>query len=132
MRILVATEETQGRRPNDFCFAQEGEIVTFSSECTREEVDGPCGCKRSLSGTTSLLATTTFRVVEREDLTLTGLTRILAASLVSAGWYETLEAATGTARQGVADIVQVALGYPVGSVLERRGDRFAARPRLVA
>ena len=43
MRILVATEETQGRRPNDFCFAEEGEIVTFSPECTSEEIDGPCG-----------------------------------------------------------------------------------------
>jgi hypothetical protein len=132
MRILVATEETQGRRPNDFCFAEEGEVVTFSPECTREEVDGPCGCKRSLSGTTSLLATTTFRVVERDDLTPAGLTRILAASLVAGGWYETAEAASGPAREEVVALVRVALRFPAGSVLERRGDRFATRLRLVA
>jgi hypothetical protein len=65
MKVLVATEETQGRRPNDFCFTEEGELVLFGSECSRETIDGPCGCRRSLVGVRSGMATTTVRVVER-------------------------------------------------------------------
>jgi hypothetical protein len=132
MRILVATEETQGRRPNDFCFAEEGEIVTLSPECTREKVDGPCGCKRSLPGVSSMVATTTFRVVERDDLTLEGLTRIIAESLVAGGWYETLGGARKTAAADARALERLAMDFPAGSVLERRGERFVPRLRLVA
>jgi len=132
MRILVATEETQGRRPNDFCFAEEGEIVTFGPECTHEKIDGPCGCKRSLSGTTSLLSTTTFRVVDRTDLTPAGLSRILAESMVAGHWFKTKEAASKTAMEYARELVILALGFRAGSVLERRGDHFAKRLRMVA
>jgi len=67
MKVLVATEETQGHRKTDFCWTEEGELVFFGSECTRETIDGECGCRRSLCGLRTRKATTTFRVVEREE-----------------------------------------------------------------
>ena len=64
MKILVATKEGQGQRKNDFCWAEEGEVVKFPSECDRETVDGRCGCRRSMSGANSLKGTKTMKVVE--------------------------------------------------------------------
>jgi len=71
--VLVATERTQGQRPNDFCFAQEGELVRTQLTCGKDrgDPDGPCGCLRSLSGVDTMLATTTVRVApsrrDRDD-----------------------------------------------------------------
>jgi len=131
MRLLVATEETQGRRPNDFCFCEEGEIVTFAYECTREAVDGPCGCKRSLSGVKSSMATTTVRVSEVEQMDVPALADLLATTLVAQRWFESKARAMPQASQDADALAEVANGFPVGTVLERRGDRFGTRLRLV-
>jgi hypothetical protein len=58
--------------------------------------------------------------------------RILVASLVASRWFKTTEAASETAEEDARVLVRLALGFPAGSVLDRRGDRFAARLRLVA
>jgi hypothetical protein len=65
MRVLVATAATQGQRPNDFCFATEGELVCRALACDRgqADLDGECGCGRSLMGVDSGQATTTAKVV---------------------------------------------------------------------
>ena len=66
MKVLVGTKDTQGKRKNDFSFTDEGELVTFGTECDREAVDGHCGCKRSLVGMKTRKGTTTFKVVEKK------------------------------------------------------------------
>lgn len=131
MRLLVATEETQGSRLNDFCFCEEGEFVSFAFECTREAVDGPCGCKRSLSGVTTHMATTTVRVTDQEQMTLPALADLLASTLVAQGWFKSKAKAMSQASKDAAMLAEVASGFPVGSVLERRGDMFGPRLRLV-
>src|SRR5262245_27740329 len=60
--VLVATPQTQAQRRNDFCWCDEDEPVRFALACDGERVDGPCGCRRSMTGTSTLKATTTFRV----------------------------------------------------------------------
>jgi hypothetical protein len=131
MRLLVATEETQGRRPSDFCFCEEGEIVTFAYECTREAVDGPCGCKRSLSGVQSFMATTTVRVTDQEQMNVPALADLLASTLVAQGWFKSKARAMPQALKDADMLAEVANGFPVGTVLERRGDVFGTRRRLV-
>lgn len=127
MKVLVATADTQGRRENDFCWAEEGEIVTFGSECRDETIDGTCGCRRALCGVETRMATTTFRVEEREDLSQEGLVAMLAASLVAGRWFATMEQAGPTAVVNAFRLARLASLFPADTVLERRGDQFLAR-----
>src|SRR5688572_27337393 len=66
MKVIVATSKLQGQRKSDFCHATEGELVVFPFQCDGEKIDGPCGCRRSMSGIDSGKATTTMMVVEME------------------------------------------------------------------
>src|SRR3979411_381741 len=68
MKVLVATAETQGLRPNDFDFCVEGELVTVGLVCApdRRDPDGGCGCGRAFAGLNSHRATTTAKVKEIE------------------------------------------------------------------
>jgi hypothetical protein len=127
MKILVATGETQGHRTNDFCWAEEGEIVTFGSECADESVDGPCGCRRALRGVRTRKATTTFRVVERSEVSPGDLTRMVGEALVAGGWYRDLEQARAAAAEDALQVAAIALDYAEGTVLERRDESFVAR-----
>ena len=69
MKVLAATRQTQGWRDNDFCSTVEGELVFFAPfECSRGFVDDDCGCRRSMAGLVRHRATTTIKVIEREDL----------------------------------------------------------------
>lgn len=138
MRVLVATKDTQGRRKNDFCWAQEGEVVGFSGfECDGESVDGSCGCKRSMSGKFTLKATTTVKVVER-TMTIEDLERTFIAALNKGQWIDPklkspmdAEFIAG-AKSDAAEIVRIAACFEVGAVLEKRGSKFAERRRLAS
>jgi hypothetical protein len=132
MKLLVASRDTQGSRTNDFCWAEEGEIVTYGSECAEERVDGPCGCRRALRGVRTRKATTTFAVVERSDLSHLDLARLVAVSLVAGGWYPDVARAREASKVDALRLSAVALAHAEGTVLERRGDRFFARARLTA
>ncbi len=132
MKVLVATEETQGQRKTDFCWTEEGELVCFGSECTDETIDGECGCRRSLCGVRTGKGTTTFRVVEREELSPGGLVALLAANLVAGRWYDSRETARPAAAEDASRLEALATAYPEGTILEKRGERFRERRRWLA
>lgn len=129
MKAFIATAETQGRRNNDFCWAEEGELLTFGSECDAEGIDGPCGCRRSMCGLRSARATTTLRVVDRPDLDLRSLTQLFADAIVRRGFFENLEEAWKPAGLEARAILESAAPFEVGAIVERRGRRFLERPR---
>ena len=128
-RVLVATREKQGQRKNDFCWATEGELVTFSMECDGETVDGGCGCRRSFSGVESLLATTTAKVVETRGMSKASLADILAASLDKAGWGKLMskDAVDGWARKNAGELLRIAARFREGDVVEKRGDTIQTK-----
>ncbi|MCG3204312.1 MAG: hypothetical protein KCHDKBKB_01027 [Elusimicrobia bacterium] len=128
MKTLVATDETQGKRKNDFCHTRNGEFLLHGFECERESVDGPCGCRRSFSGMESFKATTTFKVV-KTNLTKKQFTSHLAKALVKGGWYqEPLSPAdTKTVSVMAAKLLNLAASFPIGAILERRGTRVSVR-----
>lgn len=66
MRLLTATRQGQGERPNDYCFVIEGELVLAQEPCAtdRQNPDGGCGCGRAFVGLSSHRATTTTLVRE--------------------------------------------------------------------
>ena len=128
MKILVATRDTQGARRNDFCHAQDGEVLFHGFECDKERVDGPCGCKRSFSGMTTLKAATTFKVVEAE-ITRAQFTERLTDALVKGGWFNRpLDTGDATVLSSITGMMLgIADAFPAGTVLERRGKKIVAR-----
>lgn len=123
MKLMVATEQTQGNRKNDFCWVPEDEIVTFGGlECDGEEVDGSCGCKRSLVGIASSKSTTTMKIVDLE-LTMNELVDMIKKSLSRSGWHSLVSKADMLA----AELVEMAEPFKVGDIVERRGDIIVER-----
>lgn len=122
MRVLVATSRTQGQRENDFDFCIEGELVTVGLVCAADDgdPDGGCGCARSFAGLNSHRATTTAMVKEI-DLSEADYVEALRSSLAQQGWpTEDVEE--------LADwLAQLVGGWPVGSIIERRGDDMLIR-----
>ena len=126
MKALVATKETQGRRTNDFSWTQEGELVTFGSECDREPIDGQCGCKRAMSGLTTLKATTTVKVTDLPGLTQETLAEQIKSHLIK-DWHFEEPIAASIASEDAAVLGGLADQFEVGDVLERRGNDFVRR-----
>jgi hypothetical protein len=132
MKVVTATGQTQGWRDNDFCWTVEGELVFFTPiECGRGYIDDDCGCRRSMAGLVSHLATTTMKVIERPDLDPDLYFTLIADGLQSQG-YVTAELMTiPNVNEWVHDLTDelicLAAGCPVGTVLERRGDLLMPR-----
>ncbi len=132
-KVLIATAATQGPRKNDFSHTREGELVTYGFECDREQVDGACGCKRSLIGMSTHKATTTFKVGSM-DLNGSELTERIRTSLRESGWIGagvfTPHEDEEFIRDQVSDTENLWNSFkniPDGAVLERRGRKFHVR-----
>jgi len=124
VHVFVATNETQGARENDFCFATVGELVHFALECDGETIDGPCGCHRAVAGIDSLMATTTFTVAARA-MSVSDLADALERSYQASGWGSLLSRDGFIAE--ARELLELAAGFPVGTVLEKRGNAIRSR-----
>jgi hypothetical protein len=120
MKALVATYQTQGTRKNDFFWTKAGELVTFGFECDGETIDGGCGCKRSMVGTLSHKATTTFSVVDFGRMTEREYRREINKAYKEMGFEK---APKGT----IENLLEIAGQHTHGTVLERRGNKFNVR-----
>jgi hypothetical protein len=129
MKIMVATKQGQGIRKNDFCHATEGELVGFAMECDGESVDGHCGCRRSMSGMVSHMATTTMKVVEL-PLTLADVTKAVTGSLISGGWMkDENDIEYFNPRKDAEELARIAATFEVGDIVEKRGNKLQTRVR---
>lgn len=132
MRLLVATRKGQGARGSDFAEAEPGEVVLPPAHSCDEDVDGPCGCRRSLVGATTGRPTTTVEVAD-VDLDLEGLCAAVRGALERAGLLGCVDD-PDIAERWVSDVawelVQAGARFPAGTVLERRGRTL--RPRAGA
>jgi hypothetical protein len=135
VKVLVASKQGQGGRDNDFYFAQDREMLVFGTECSSRagrEIDGRCGCRRSFSGLASAKATTTAVVEEREYLDRAGLRVLMIDFLERAGFLAGLGdiSRSRTIEEWLSDLqllVNFAAPLPVGTVVERRGDKMKVR-----
>lgn len=122
-KVLVSTNEMQGKRSSDFCHIPDGEIVMFPMiECSGEKIDGGCGCRRSMSGVETHKATTTMKVVEK-DLDPEELYIVIRDSLKTAGWIRDREAVLFY----VKELLEFAEQFEVGDIVERRGNKLKKR-----
>lgn len=129
MKILVATRKTQGKRSSDFCFVPEGEPVWLGFTCDkdRHDPDGECGCARSVTGVRDLRGTTTFMVVEYNG-DVVSYTRLITRAISESLERPLTNEDDSMIAQEVGVIYWIASRFPVGTVLERRGER-KFRPR---
>ncbi|KQO98446.1 DUF7715 family protein [Leifsonia sp. Leaf264] len=124
MKILTATDRTQGTADNDFTWVDEGEILTLGFVCGRDQSnpDGGCGCGRSFSGAVCHKATTTALVVD------TDMTRaeVIAHVVANSSWPKSIS--SGMAK----DMLAVAAKFDAGHVIQRRLDVYAVRELVAA
>lgn len=124
MKLFVSTCETQGTRPNDFCFVPDGELLTFGAfECTNEGVDDACGCARSLCGVKDAKGTTTMRVMRWPAGSRSRLVEEVRQAYIRAGFRAWWSDADITARAtDCADrLIRAAAPLPIGAIVERCG-----------
>jgi hypothetical protein len=127
VKVLVATKEGQGRRYSDFSWTNEGELVGFAFECDtdKDNIDGGCGCRRSMSGFDSRKATTTFKVIDK-NITKDEFITLYLESEKKAGWFD---GKTDRERwvKYAEELLETAKIFPVDEVLEKRGDIIQIR-----
>ena len=129
MKVLVATNETQGQRLNDFCWTTMYEPVGFSSDCDREDVDGRCGCRRSMVGILTGKTTTTMTIIDDPTATAQTLKELLRQRMITGGWDKFLstEELQALIDEEIDILIAVANAFTLGSIVERRGDQFQTR-----
>lgn len=121
MRVLVATERTQGEKDDDYSWATPGELVMFGVVCASDlrGTGRGCGCGRAFAGLHSERATTTAEVAEWAA-SLDDLVLAFRDSLAKGGWLEfggTPQEVDGVVSEAVMEVLLVADRYPVGTVL---------------
>jgi hypothetical protein len=137
MKVFVATKETQTEITvmlrRDFSYVPEGELVMPIFAWEYLNVCDP-GAPRSLGGTKTKRATTTFKVVEQKitgkDLEETFLQSLKDQGFVS--WkmlrYANNEQAwRNIARSFARAIMRAASKFPAGDVVEKNGCVYASR-----
>ena len=93
VNVLISTTQSQGDRPDDFCWVPEGELVgRYGMVCDSERPGMPgCGCGRAFGGFTSHRSTTSAMVVA-SDLTEAQWRARLHQTLLDTGWAEAMPA----------------------------------------
>src|SRR5258707_11711871 len=124
MHVLVASSKTQGSRPDDFCWAVEGELVRRPVlECDSGDA---CGCARGFAGLSSHRATTTAIVVDRPDLDAPTYRELMLDDARVRGYrvdHRTIEFLD----EDIGFLVFTAAAWPVGTVVGRSGDEIYRR-----
>jgi hypothetical protein len=119
LKVFVATRRTQCHRDNDFAHHDSPELVDLARTCNQDTADSACGRGRAFTCLSSGKVTTTAEVVER-DLTLVQFRNVVHRSLVAAGFNDDPEL-RGAAEQSADEMARIAAGWPVGTIVERRG-----------
>ena len=85
MKVLVATNHSQGSEDTDFCETIENELVIIPGDCLDEDCVCERGCDPSFLGLASGQRTTTTKIVNRPDLHRSLYAGLVAACLVRLG-----------------------------------------------
>ncbi|MEU8796770.1 hypothetical protein [Spirillospora sp. NPDC048819] len=126
LKLLTATNSSQGFRDNDFDWCVEGELVHIGMVCARDrdDPDGGCGCGRSFAGLNSHRATTTAMVREVPGFTSDDYVLAIRSSLEQQGCDPTY------AEHEAALLWCLVRDWPVGVIVERRLDEIVVRQVL--
>ncbi len=128
MHVLTATRQSQGDRPDDFCFTVEGELVRLSFDrCDCPE----CGCDRSFAGLGSSRATTTALVLDHPAYTRQTYRQAVVDGLTRQGFVDPGDPESVRWAEGLADTqLAIAAFYTAGTVVEASRDEVRPRSPL--
>ena len=126
LKLLTATNSSQGFRANDFDWCVEGELVHIGIVCARDrdDPDGGCGCGRSFAGLNSHRATTTAMVREVPGFTGDDYVLAIRSSLEQQGCDASF------AEHEAALLRTLVRDWPAGAIVERRLDEIVVRQVL--
>ncbi len=132
MKVLIATDSTQGARGDDYFFALEGELVYLP--IIEYSVLDRCGFAQGFAGAASAKATTTAMVVDRPDLTAHDWSIAIADGLARQGWLEDgwSEANDELLERVLADLEAIVQPIAPNTVIERNGTDFFPRDGQLA
>lgn len=89
MKLLVATNRGQGKKPGDFTWVMNGEVLCFPVfECSTPEKRASCGCDRCFDGILTMKGTTTAEVEEIPEWTREQLVEAWLDGLTVAKWIK--------------------------------------------
>lgn len=124
MKVFVATRETQGAREDDYCWTVDGELVRLpglTCDCP------DCGCDRGLAGLSSSRATTTAKVVDRDDLDPQTYGTLLCDTLTREGWVSPRGMSEEDAYEWAREHLELAAFFDEGTIIEFRNDQLRTR-----
>jgi hypothetical protein len=123
VKLLTATNTTQGFRDNDFDWCVEGELVHIGLVCASDQADpdGGCGCGRAFAGLNSHRATTTAMIREIPGFTEEDYVEAIRSSLEQQGYDP------AGAEHEAAMLLLLVRDWPVGAIVERRLTTIAVR-----
>jgi hypothetical protein len=125
MKVLVATNQTQGKRPTDRAGCIEGELVWTLDPCpaSRGNPYGPCDCGRTFRGVESDGVSTTARVDD-----MVGFTHEDCVQAVLDSWDHGPDCTCDhDVERIVTEMLAQADRLPVGAVVERHLRRINVR-----
>lgn len=128
MHVLIATDQSQGDHPGDYCHALQGELVTpVVVECGSPD---RCGCGRGFPGLASSRATTTAIIVDRPDLDEVTLRTVIADALEREGWRSLCnDHFEDLVDDHLGEIIDLVTVFPLGAIVRRDGfDYWADLP----
>lgn len=126
LKLLTATNSSQGFRDNDFDWCVEGELVHIGMVCAsdQDDPDGGCGCGRSFAGLNSHRATTTAMVRDVPGFSDEDYVLAIRSSLEQQGCDPSF------AEHEAALLRCLVRDWPVGVIVERRLDEIVVRQVL--
>lgn len=128
IKVLLATARSQGQRDSDFFWCTEGEMLRLGFVCDHKQrnPDRGCGCQRDLSGMDSSRGTTTA-VVAEADMTREQYIDAILATMDREGWTKHGFIGRDDAATEADQILNAVADLPVGTIVERRGNRLQPR-----
>jgi hypothetical protein len=130
VKVLVATNQTQGYWKGDYHWALDGELVTpLVVECCNPD---QCGCARGFPGLASSKPTTTAMVADLPHVGVAELERALRDALTRDGWLSGLKPAKAddVVHVHLSAILEICAEHRPGTIVRRQGDLvFAPGPR---
>jgi hypothetical protein len=125
LKYLVSTRRTQGERANDSNSVPGVELVDIPGKSHENPDDPLCACARRFVGFDSRQATTTAEIVESDMTPLEYIGRF-HVMLLGAGFPNTPQLRADAANDAT-ELLCLAAQWPVGTVVERRGDEIRVR-----
>lgn len=123
MKIFVAVGPDNKKRPDDFSWTVDGELVSLPLDtCCCPD----CGCERAVAGLASSKATTTFEVIDHPELDAAGYVGAFSDAMKRQGWLQEGDDDCWVA-EWAGEHLRLAAGFSPGQVLEIRDGRIRSR-----